>query len=144
MKKMLLLAAGVVTLALSACASAPASQTQVLANVKTQVVKACAVATPTIASLEAMRPQMTATQAADLDKASLIVGNACSASSVSIASAQDLVNVAVPAAIKVIGASSMPEQDKTTAQIALTAAAVAISAELAEYVPAVPASASGV
>lgn len=40
MKKMLLLAAGVVTLALSACASAPASQTQVLANVKTQVVKA--------------------------------------------------------------------------------------------------------
>ncbi|WP_446333583.1 hypothetical protein [Burkholderia pseudomallei] len=142
MKSLMLLAACVVALALSACASAPADQAQVLTNVKTQVVKACAVATPTLASLEAMKPQMTADQAADLDKAAGIVSQTCAMASLNIASVQDLVNVAVPAAIKVIAASSMSDSDKTTAEIALTTASVAISVALAQYAPAaaVPAS----
>lgn len=138
---MLLCAAGVAMLA--GCAStAPADQSQVIANVKTQVVKACAVATPTLASLEAMRPQMTADQAADLDKASQVIGQVCSATSINIASVQDLVNVAVPAAIKIIAASPMKDADKTTAEIALTAASVAVSAALAQYAPVAPVAAS--
>jgi hypothetical protein len=57
---------------------------------------------------------------------------------------QDLVNVAVPAAIKIVAASPMKDADKTTVEIALTAASVAVSAALAEYAPAVavPASAA--
>lgn len=141
-RKYAALAAGALALALSACASAPADQAQVLANVKTQVTKACLVATPTIASLEAMKPQMTVAQAADLDKAAGIVSQACSMASLNIASVQDLVNVAVPAAIKVISASNLSEQDKTTAEIALTAASVAVSAALAQYAPAVAVPAS--
>ncbi|VWC89618.1 hypothetical protein BLA17378_04476 [Burkholderia aenigmatica] len=136
---MLLCAAGAAMLA--GCASvAPADQSQVLANVKTQVVKACAVATPTLVSLEAMSPQMTTSQVADLDKASQVIGQACSATSINIASVQDFVNVAIPAAIRVISASSLSEQDKTTAEIALTAASVAVSAALVQYAPAAVAS----
>jgi hypothetical protein len=141
MKKiMLLVAAGVAMLA--GCAST-GSQTppQVVANIHVQVVKACAVAQPTVLSLQAMAPQMTADQQADLAKASSVVTQVCSAPAPAINSVQDFVNVAVPAAIKVIGASSMNDQDKVTAQIALAAASVAVSAALAQYAPAaIPAS----
>lgn len=141
MKSLMLLAAAGAAM-LAGCASAPADQVQVLANVKTQVVKACAVAMPTLASLEAMKPQMTADQAANLDKASGIVSQVCATTSLNIASVQDLVNVAVPAAIKVISASNLSDQDKMTAEIALTAASVAVSAALAQYAPAVAVPAS--
>jgi hypothetical protein len=147
MKRIAAVLAGVVALALSACVST-GTQTQtpaqVLANVHTQAVKLCAIATPTLASLEAMKPQMTPVMAADLDKASPIVASACSASAAPVASVQDLVNVAVPAAIKIIAASPMKDADKTAVEIALTAASVGVSAALAQYAPAVavPASAA--
>lgn len=143
MRKFMLLAAGLVAL-VSGCAST-ASQTpaDVLANVHMQVTKACTVAKPTLLSLQAMSAQMTADQVADLAKASSIVTEVCSASVPPIASVQDLVNVAVPAAIKIIAASPLNDADKTTAEIALTAASVAVSAALAEYVPAVAVPASG-
>lgn len=148
MKRIAAVLASVAVLALSACASTqPANQTpaEVLANVHTKAVKLCAIATPTLASLEAMKPQMTPDMAANLDKASPIVSSACSASAAPIASVQDLVNVAVPAAIKIIAASPMKDADKTTAEIALTAASVAVSAALAQYTPVTtaPAPASG-
>lgn len=147
MKRIMLLAAGLVAL-ISGCATT-GSQTpaEVLANVQVQVAKACAVANPTLLSLQAMATQMTADQAADLVKASDIVNEVCSAKAPAINSVQDLVNFAVPAAIRIIAASPMKDADKTTAEIALTAASVAVSAALAQYAPAVAeptSSASGV
>lgn len=143
MKKLMLLAAGLVAL-VSGCATT-GSQTpaEVLANVQAQVTKACAVANPTLLSLQAMATQMTADQAADLVKASTIVTEVCSTKAPAINSVQDLVNVAVPAAIRIIAASPMKDADKTTAEIALTAASVAVSAALAQYAPAVAIPASG-
>lgn len=142
-KLMLLCAAGVAMLA--GCASQPAanqSADQIAANVHTQVVKACAVVVPTLASLDAMKPQMTADQAVDLAKAEAIVTPICSAQSAPITSVAQLVNVGFPLAIKIVAASPLKDQDKTTAEIALTAASIAVSAALAQYAPAaaVPAS----
>lgn len=145
MKALTLLAAGLVASVFAACASSP-SQTpdQIAIEIHTQVAKACMVATPTIASLDAMKTQMTQDQSADLAKVEAIVIPACSAQSVSVKSVQDLVNVAMPLAIKIIASSPMKDADKTTAEIALTAASVAVSAVLAQYAPAVavPASAA--
>lgn len=141
MKRYALIAAGFVALATFAGCASTATQTpaQVLANVHMQAVKACAVATPTLASLEAMRPQLVATSpalATDLDEADKYVTLACS-STPTLASIQDLANYAMPLAIKIIAASPMADQDKMTAEIALTAASVAVSAALAQYAPVV-------
>jgi hypothetical protein len=142
MKKIMLLAAAGILALVSGCASTGSqSPAQVLANVQMQVTKACAVANPTLLSLQAMSSQMTVAQSADLAKASAIVAEVCSAKAPAINSVQDLVNVAVPAAIRIIAASPMNDADKTTAEIALTAASVAVSAALAEYAaPVAPAS----
>lgn len=146
MKMIAVVLACLVTSFLSACASTGTTQTpaQILANFHVQVVKACAVAQPTLLSLQAMSAQLTTDQQADLAKASEVITMVCSAPTPAITSVQDLVNVAVPAAIKIIAASSMKDADKTTAEIALTAASIAVSAALAQYVTApaaVPASA---
>jgi hypothetical protein len=136
-------AACLVASVLTACASAPSqSAAQVAADIHTQVVKACAVIQPTMASLSAMQAQLPADVQADLGKAQPIVSAVCSAPAVQVASVQDLVNVAFPAAIKIVAASPMKDADKTTAEIALTAASVAVSAALAQYAPAVAAPAS--
>lgn len=144
MKKMLLLAAGVAaSLAFAGCASTGSqSPTQVAADVHAQVVKACAVIQPTMASLAAMQAQLPADVQADMAKAQPIISAVCSAPAIQIASVQDLVNVAFPLAIKIVAASPMTDADKTTAEIALTAANVAVSAALAQYAPVAPVPAS--
>lgn len=144
MKKMLLLAAGVAaSFAFSGCASTGSqSPAQVAADVHTKVAKACAVIQPTMASLAAMQAQLPADVQADMAKAQPIISVVCSAPAIQIASIQDLVNVAFPLAIKIVAASPMKDADKTTAEIALTAANVAVSAALAQYVPAAPVPAS--
>jgi hypothetical protein len=139
----MLLAAGLVALVAGCATTGSQTPAEVPANVQTQVTKACAVANPTLLSLQAMATQMTADQAADLVKASTIVTEVCSAKAPEINSMQDLVNFAVPAAIRIISASPMKDADKTTAEIALTAASVAVSAALAQYSPAVAVPASG-
>lgn len=138
MKMIAVVLACLVTSFLSACASTGATQTpaQILANFQTQVTKACAVASPTLLSLQAMSSQLTVGQQTDLAKASEVVTAVCSAPAPAINSVQDFVNVAVPAAIKIIAASPMKDADKTTAEIALTAASIAVSAALAQYVTA--------
>jgi hypothetical protein len=143
MKMIAVVLACLVTSFLSACATPATTQTpaQILANFHTQVTKACAVAQPTLLSLQAMSSQLTVAQQADLAKASEVITTVCSAPTPAITSVQDLVNVAVPAAIKIIAASPMKDADKTTAEIALTAASIAVSAALAQYVT-VPAAAS--
>lgn len=138
MKLIAVVLACAVTSFLSACASPGTTQTpaQILASFQTQVTKACAVAQPTLLSLQAMSAQLTVEQQADLARASKVITMVCSAPTPAITSVQDLVNVAVPAAIKIIAASSMKDADKTTAEIALTAASIAVSAALAQYVTA--------
>ena len=144
MKKMLLLAAGVAaSLAFAGCASTGSqSPAQVAADVHIQIVKACAVIQPTMASLAAMQAQLPADVQADMAKAQPIISAVCSAPAIQIASVQDLVNVAFPLAIKIVASSPMKDADKTTAEIALTAANVAVSAALAQYAPVAPIPAS--
>lgn len=128
---------------LSGCASTGSqSPAQVAANIHTQVVKACAVIQPTMASLAAMQAQLPADVQADMTKAQPIVSAVCSVPAAQIASVQDLVNVAFPLAIKIVAASPMKDADKATVEIALTAANVAVSAALAQYAPAAPVPAS--
>lgn len=146
MKKLMPLAAGIVASILFAGCASTGSQSadQIAANLNAQVAKACAVATPTLASLSAMSVQMTADQQADLVQASTIVTAVCSAQSAPVTSVAQLVNVAFPLAIKIVAASPLKDQDKSTAEIALTAASIAVSAALSQYAPAVavPASAA--
>lgn len=146
MFKRMLLAAGLfASVVFTGCAST-GSQTpdQIAANLHTQVVKACAVASPTITSLSAMSAQLSAEQQADLAQASTIVTAVCSAQSAPITSVAQLINVGFPLAIKIVAGSPMDAQAKTATEIGLTAASVAVSAALAQYAPAVavPASAA--
>lgn len=132
--KRIVLAAIAVCLFLSGC-STTGTQTpaEIAANVAVQVKKACAVAQPTLASLQMMQSQLTADQQADVAKAETIVTGICSATvPVAPQSVAELVQTAFPLVIKLIDASPMAAQDKTTAIVALTAAQIAVSAALAQ------------
>uniref|UniRef100_UPI0006655E74 hypothetical protein n=2 Tax=Burkholderia multivorans TaxID=87883 RepID=UPI0006655E74 len=136
MKKMLLAAGIAASILFAGCASTGSqSPAQVAAAIQVQVTKACAVIQPTMLSLEAMQAQLPADAQADLAKAQPIIAAVCTVPAVQITSVRDFVNVAFPSAIKIVAASPLNEQDKTTAEIALTAASVAVSAALAQYAP---------
>ncbi len=128
------LAAAAVCLFLSGCATTGIqTPAEIAANVAIQVKKACAVAQPTLASLQVMQSQLTADQQADVAKAASIVTEVCSASlPAAPQSVSDLVQTAFPLVIKLIDASPMAAQDKTTVIVALTAAQIAVSAALAQ------------
>lgn len=140
MRSLMLLAAGSALLALSACTTEPAlpnTPAQLLANVRTDALKVCAVATPFLSSMTAMKSQLSTDAQADLAVASDKVGDSCkkidgTTSAISIAS---IVNDGVPALIKVIDASSLDKNAKTAAELSLTGAQVALSLALAQYMP---------
>lgn len=157
MKKtlMLLAAAGFVMLAFSGCVSTGTIQTpaQLLSTLQVKAKKVCTVSVPFLASMSAMKSQLSTDAQGYLSVASDKVNTACSAiagasgSSVSTASITDLVNKGVPALIQVIDASNMEKDAKSAAEIALTAAQIAVTTALAEYLNApaavVPVPASG-
>jgi hypothetical protein len=139
MKRLTLLAAGFVALILSACASVPASQAA--ANLQKQVVKQCAVVQPFMSSMLAMQSQLSADAIAQLSQASAgaskvcaFASNAASGVSVSfsLADVQALANQSIPALIRIIDLSPLDQAQKTAAEIAITAAQVAISTAIAE------------
>jgi hypothetical protein len=140
----MLLAAGFATLVLVACGAVP---TQTAAAVQVQIGKACAVAVPTLADLQAMQAPSTSTTPTAIDKMASDTQFVCAASAtVDTTSLSDLVQTAIPAAIQVVTASSLPQDKKTAIQIGLLAFQTALSAALAQYgtpsAPAAPAPAS--
>ncbi len=146
MKMIAVVLACLVTSFLSACASTGSTQTpaQVAAAVQAQISKACAVASPTLASLQAMSSQMTVDQQAALNKISAGAAELCTSNgAINTSSINAFVQTAMPAAIQAISQSSLSAQDKTTVEIGLLAFQTALSAALAQYAaPAVVAPAS--
>jgi hypothetical protein len=151
------LAAGVVLLALSACvATAPTQNAaQLVATVQIKAQKVCTVSVPFLKSMTAMKSQLSTDAQGYLAVASDKVNAACdvvatagaSAGPISTDKIAALVNDGVPALIKVIDESSLDKDAKAAAEIALTAAQLAVSNALADYLstPAIetPAPASG-
>ncbi|MFM0435883.1 hypothetical protein PQQ84_05440 [Paraburkholderia strydomiana] len=137
------LAAGVVLLALSACgATAPTQNAaQLVATVQVKAQKVCTVSVPFLNSMTAMKSQLSVDAQGYLAVASDKVNAACdivanagsSASPISTDKITALVNDGVPALIKVIDESSLDKDAKAAAEIALTAAQLAVSNALADY-----------
>jgi hypothetical protein len=142
------LAAGVVLLALSACGTtAPAAtQTtaQLLSTLQVKAQKVCTVGVPFLASMTAMKSQLSTDAQGYLATASDKVNAACTAlassstTPFSTADVTALVNEGVPALIKVIDASNWTKDQKSAAEIALTAAQLAVSTALADYLAPAP------
>jgi hypothetical protein len=97
--------------------------------------------------MTAMKSQLSTDAQGYLSTASDKVNAACTAlassstTPFSTADVTALVNEGVPALIKVIDASKWTTDQKSAAEIALTAAQLAVSTALADYVAAPPASA---
>lgn len=147
MKKLMLLAAGLVlSIVFAGCAApsaAPQTPAQLVATVQVKAQKVCTVSAPFLASMSAMKSQLSVDAQGYLATASDKVGAACTtlenASSspavppISTANISALVNDGVPALIKVIDASGWDQKTKDAAEIALTAAQLAVSSALANY-----------
>ena len=144
MKKLLtLLAAGLVASVLSACNTAPVanqSPAQLLATVHSQVSIACAAAGPSLTSIKALEPGLTADQAAIVDKVYADATAFCAVhDSVSVASVSAFANTAIPATLKVVNASSLSQDDKTLVAIGVIALQAALNTAVAQYNAAQPA-----
>ncbi|TAM25990.1 MAG: hypothetical protein EPN46_01015 [Candidimonas sp.] len=126
--KLLKLAAFAAVILLAGCATT--SQPPVLAA---QVKKACAVAQPTVASLQALSADMTNTQQADLGQASFVIDHVCTATVPALPqNLTQFVQTAFPLVIKIVAGSSLDQQTKRTTVIALTVAQAAVSAAMAQ------------
>jgi hypothetical protein len=134
MKRLTLLAAGIVALVLSACATV--APEQAAATLQAQAKKQCIVVQPFLSSMLAMQSQLSPDAIAKLTDVSGKVSTACafassSGASFSLADVQTFANDAIPALIKVIDASAMDQSQKTAAEIAVTAAQVALATAIA-------------
>jgi hypothetical protein len=137
------LAAGVVLLALSACgATAPTQNAaQLVATVQVKAQKVCTVSVPFLKSMTAMKSQLSTDAQGYLAVASDKVNAACdvvanagaSAGAISTDKITALINDGLPALITVIDESSLDKDAKAAAEIALTAAQLAVSKALADY-----------
>jgi len=153
MKMIAVVLACVVTSLLCACAAptavTPASAAAAIANLQTQTAKQCVVIQPFLSSMTIMN-QSNPAAVADLKTASDTVGKVCAAfaptsgaaATFSLTDIQAAVNTGVPALLKVVGASSLSPDQKTAAQLAITAAQLAISEALSNVAPAATAPAS--
>ncbi|MGF6549289.1 hypothetical protein [Paraburkholderia youngii] len=140
-------AAGIILLALSACGTpAPTSQSgaQLIATVQVKAQKVCTVSVPFLKSMTAMKSQLSADAQGYLAVASDKVNAACdvvanagtSAGPISTDKIVALVNDGVPALIRVIDESSLDTDARAAAEIAITAAQLAVSNALADYLSA--------
>lgn len=104
-----------------------------LAAVQAQIGRACAVAQPTLASLQATAT--TPEDQARFDKLAGIASLACSGpgDKIDVTSLSGIVNTAIPEALRAVTASKMPDGDKQRITMELMAFQVAVSAAIAEY-----------
>ncbi|CDY79500.1 hypothetical protein BGLT_02281 [Caballeronia glathei] len=137
------IAAGVIASVVSACASAPAqSPAQLLSAVHTQVGIACTAAVPSLNSIKALEPGLTADQAAVVDKVYSDAIAFCAVhDSVSVASVQAFANTSIPAALQLVNDSSLSQNDKTLVAIGAIALQTALNTAIAQFNAAAPASA---
>ncbi|NPT59130.1 hypothetical protein [Paraburkholderia elongata] len=149
MKALFIAATAAICVAFAGCASTvPATNqtpTQILAVVHTDVSKACIVAQGSMASVVAMQSQLPADQQDVIGQVDKGLNDFCALhDSVSIASVTDFTKTAIPAAIKLVSASSLDQTKKIDIQIALIAFQAALNSALLQFAPAavaVPASA---
>jgi hypothetical protein len=152
MKKMLLLAAGLVaSVAFSGCASTGQSNqtpAQLLATIHSQVNIACTSIAPSLTSIKALEPGLTVDQAAVVDQVYTYTNAFCAAhETVSVASIQAFANTAIPAGLKLVNGSSLSQDNKTLIAIGAIALQTALNTAVAQYnasQPAVVAPASSV
>ncbi|WP_433693188.1 hypothetical protein [Paraburkholderia phenoliruptrix] len=151
-KQVAAFAAGILLLALSACGAlaptAPASQNaaQVIATVQLKAQKVCTVSVPFLNSMTSMKSQLSVDAQGYLAVASDKVNAACdvvanagaSGAAMSTDKIAALVNDGVPALLKAIDASNLDKDAKAAAEIAITAAQLAVSNALADYLSAPP------
>lgn len=138
MKKMLLLAAGVITSAVLIAGCSTAQQGDVAQKaqfLQAQVTKACSVVQPTLLSVKAMEVADPAQEAvfgtlADLNGKVCAVGASVDPSSVSA-----LINTSIPAALQVVALVPMDPATKMGVQVGLIAFQTALSAALVQYGP---------
>lgn len=104
-----------------------------LAAVQAQVMRACGVIEPTLASLQATA--VTPEDQAKFDKLASIAALACSApgGKIDVTSLHGIVQTAIPEALKAITQSKLPDADKQRITFDLMAFQVAVSAAIAEY-----------
>jgi hypothetical protein len=128
-----------VTSVLAACAT-PATPAQAVAALQSQVVKQCTIVQPFIVSMQAMQPQLSADAQTQLAAASTDIAKVCAFASApasatpvtfSLADVSTLVNSAFPSLIKIVDGSTLSAQEKSTAEIAITAAQLGVSMALA-------------
>jgi hypothetical protein len=143
MKALTLLAAGLVAFSLAACNSAPVanqSPAQLLATVHSQVSIACTAAKPSLDSIKSLEPGLTPDQAAIVDKVYADANAFCAVhDTVSVKSVSDFANTAIPAALKLVNASSLSTDDKTLIAIGVIALQTALNTAVAQYNAAQPA-----
>lgn len=140
-RTIMLLAAGFIALILSACSTmTTVPPSDALASLQKQVVKQCAVVQPFMSSMLAMQSQLSADAIAQLTQASADVSKVCAFASTaasdaavtfSIADVQALATQAIPSLIRIIDLSPLDQAQKTAAEIAITAAQVAIATAIA-------------
>lgn len=102
---------------------------KLLTQAKLQIANACSVVQPTLVNVQAAYPN-------DATVASVVAANGafCSGvASVDQTNAQTIINTTIPKLISAISALPIPAADKTTVQIALGAASVALSNFLIVY-----------
>jgi hypothetical protein len=138
MKKLMLLAAGIVASLFVVLAGCTTAQQQTFAdlaaNAKVQVAKACAVVQPTLLDLSASMP-------ADVNLKLLATDNGrlcAAAASLDASSAQDLVDTVIPQAIGLVGLLPVDPATQGAIRLALGGASIALSNWLAVYSAAAP------
>lgn len=118
-------------------AATPVDPATALANLKTVVAQKCVIAQPFLTSMMAMQSQLSPQAITDLTLAQSKLAPVCilatqSTAPLTVADVQNLVDTGIPKLISVVDASSLSKQDKTAAELALTAAELAISMQLAK------------
>jgi hypothetical protein len=133
MKKLMLLAAGIVAPLFVVLAGCTTAQQQTFAdlaaNAKVQVAKACAVVQPTLLDLSASMPGD-----ANLKLLAADNGRLCAAAaSLDASSAQGLVDTVIPQAIGLVGLLPVDPATQGAIRLALGGASIALSNWLAVY-----------
>lgn len=132
-----------VALVLAACGIASTqTQAQAITNLQLQVTKQCTVVQPFLVSMLAMQSQLSPDAVTYLSEASADVAKGCLIATASPASGVavtfslsdvgTMVNTGFPSLIKVVDASTLDKDKKAAAEIAITAAQLAVSTALAE------------
>lgn len=141
MKKILL---AIVVLALAACTTQQQTNvTQAALKAKAQISNACTVVQPTLVDIQAGVGTQDAIAAATIQQIVAQNGKFCAAvTNLDATSAQSLINTTIPGIIQLVSTLPIDPVKKTTIQIALGAASIALSNFLVVYgqQPATPAS----